>query len=202
VGEIRDRPKGGLGGYIKSLTNKSEVYSLGLNLYRYLVAQKRGLLHSEVDLRAQETLEVLAAVQRETLQKYRDDYLPYYRARLEKLIRVSRAHGIEPVFLTQPTLYGPGIDPVTGVDLAKVKLGEHLNGALMAAVVELYNDTVRQVGEKEQVLVIDLARQMPRDSAYYYDYLHYTEAGADQVAEIVYRDLRPFLSKQFKASPR
>ncbi len=194
VGDIHDQPQAGLGGKLKSLTNKSEIYSLGLNIYRYFVARHRGLHHKEVDLKGQGTLEVSAEVHRETIRKYRDESLKYYRARLEKLIQVSRAHGIEPVLITQPTLYGPGTDPVTGVDLAKIKLGENLNGALMYAVVELYNETLRQVGAQEGVLVIDLARELLRNSAYYYDYLHYTEAGAAEVAEIIYRDLRPFLT--------
>lgn len=200
VGDIQDRPDRSLGGRLKSLTNKSEVYSLGLNIYRYLVAQKRGLHHVEVDLKGQGSLVVSEEVQRETRRKYQDDSLKYYRARLERLIRVCRTHGIEPVLITQPTLYGPGIDPATGVDLAKIKLGENLNGALMHAVVELYNDTLRQVGAEEGVPVIDLAREMPRNSAYYYDYLHYTEAGAVEVAEIVSRELRPLLTKGFGVS--
>ncbi|MFI5355064.1 MAG: SGNH/GDSL hydrolase family protein, partial [Desulfobaccales bacterium] len=178
VGEIHDKPQGGFGGWLKAMTNRSEVYALGLNIYRYFVAQSRGLHHVEVDLKAQGSLDVPAEVQQETRRKYRQESLKFYRARLEKLVQVSRAQGIEPVLITQPTLYGPGIDPVTGVDLEKVKLGENLNGALMYAVVEMYNGTLRRVGSENGVLVIDLAREMPRNSAYYYDYLHYTEAGA------------------------
>ncbi len=198
VGEIHDKPKGGSRGWLKAMTNRSEVYALGLNLYRYFVAQGRGLHHVEVNLKSPGSLDVPAEVQQETLQKYRHGSLRYYRDRLEKLVRVSRAHGIEPVLITQPTLYGPGIDPVTGVDLQKIRLGENLNGALMYAVMEMYNDTLRRVGAENGVLVIDLAREMPRNSAYYYDYLHYTEAGAAEVAEIIYRDLRPFMSERFQ----
>jgi lysophospholipase L1-like esterase len=194
MGRIDDKPHRGLGGRLKSLTHKSEVYALGLNLYRYFVARSRGLHHQELDLKGQGAFEVSEAVQRETLRRHREEYLPYYRARLEKLVRISRGHGIGPVFITQPTLYGPGTDPATGVDLGKVRLGENLNGALMYAVVELYNETLRQVGAKDGVPVIDLARDMPRNSTYYYDYLHYTEAGAVRVAEIIHRDLRQILT--------
>ena len=84
------------------------------------------------------------------------------------------------------------------MDLGKVRLGENLNGALMFAVVDLYNDTLRQVGAAEQVPVLDLARQMPHSSVYYYDFLHYTEPGAREVAEIIYRDLKPILTQQFQ----
>ena len=198
VGYLDYRPRPGFGGWIRSLANRSEVYSLGLNLYRYFVVQRRGLLHREVDLKKEGTLEVPVEIQAETLQRYRRQFLPYYRARLEQLIRVCRENGIEPIFITQPTLYGPGIDPATGVDLGKVRLGENLNGALMFAVVDLYNDTLRQVGAAEQVPVLDLARQMPHSSVYYYDFLHYTEPGAREVAEIIYGDLKPILTQQFQ----
>jgi lysophospholipase L1-like esterase len=187
---------------LKNLSNRvmnhSEVYSLGQNLYRYLVARDRGLHHREIDLKSQETLDrVAAGVREETLSKLHQESLPYYRQRLEKLIVTGRGHGIEPVFLTQPVLYGKGTDPATAVDLATVKLGENLNGALMLEVVELYNEALRQVARRSGAPLIDLAAKMPRDSALYYDYLHYTEAGAVAVAEIVHRELRPLLALKY-----
>jgi hypothetical protein len=178
--------------------NHSEFYSLGQNLYRYVVAQERGLHHQEIDLKAQGTLDrIPEKIQAETLRQYQHQSLPYYRQRLAQLIKICRDHGIEPVFLTQPVLYGQGTDPTTGVNLETVRLGENLNGRLMYEIVELYNQALRQIGLKEHVLVIDLAKEMPRDSAYYYDYLHYTERGAVQVAAIIYRDLRPFLMQKY-----
>ena len=66
-------------------------------------------------------------------------------------------------------------------------------------VLELYNDVVRQRGREAGVLVIDLAREMPKNSAYYYDLMHYTNAGAALVADIVAAQLTPFLAKKFPA---
>jgi lysophospholipase L1-like esterase len=180
------------------ILNHSEVYALGQNLYRYFVAQERGLHHQEIDLKAQATLDrIPEKIQAETLRRYQNQSLPYYRQRLAQLIKICRDHGIEPVFLTQPVLYGQGTDPTTGVNLETVRLGDHLNGRLMYEIVELYNQALRQIGLKEHVLVIDLAKKMPRDSAYYYDYLHYTDRGARQVATIIYQDLRPFLMQEY-----
>jgi lysophospholipase L1-like esterase len=196
--EANRRKAAGLKYLPKWIMNHSEVYSLGQNLYRYLVAQKRGLQHQEIDLKAEPTLErIPEKIRRETMLRYESQSLPYYRERLEKLVRICREHGMEPVFLTQPVLYGRGLDPATGVNLETVRLGENLNGGLMYEIVELYNDAVRQVGQKDQVLVIDLARKMPRDSVYYYDYLHYTDRGAQEVAEIIYQDLRPFVVQKY-----
>ena len=131
-----------------ALLYRSEVYALGQNLYRYFVAQSRGLHHTEIDLRNAGTLDQLpAGTASRMLRDYETNSLPFFAARLEKLVKVCRDHGIEPVLITQPTLYGPGVDPVTGVNLAAVKVGEN-NGGLMFQAVDLYNGVTRQVAQK------------------------------------------------------
>ena len=74
-----------------------------------------------------------------------------------------------------------------------------LNGATAWEVLELYNDVGTAAGKEAVVLVIDLAREMPKNSAYYYDLMHYTNAGAALVADIVAAQLTPFLAKKFPA---
>jgi lysophospholipase L1-like esterase len=182
----------------RALWYRSEVYSLEQNLYHYLIAQSRGLRHSEINLRKVETLEHPSeSSAQQTLQDYRVKSLPFFAQRLEKLIRMARAHGMEPVLITQPTLYGPGVDPVTGVNLASIKVQNNFNGLMMFDFIELYNGVTRQVAQKNGVTLIDLARELPRNSAYYYDYLHYTEPGAAEVARIIDAHLSPFLAARF-----
>jgi lysophospholipase L1-like esterase len=180
-----------------ALLYRSEVYALGQNLWRYFIAQSRGLHHTEIDLRKAGTLDQLpAGTTSRMLQDYETNSLPFFAARLEKLVKVCRDHGIEPVLITQPTLYGPGTDPVTGVDLETIKVGDK-NGRFMFQAIDLYNGVTRRVAQKDGVLLIDLARELPRNSANYYDYLHYTEPGAAAVAEIVDRHLSPFLATRY-----
>jgi len=181
-----------------ALLYRSEVYALGQNLYRYFIAQSRGLHHTEIDLRKAGTLaNIPESTAQKTLQDYETNSLPFFAQRLEKLVKVCRDHGIEPVLITQPTLYGPGLDPVTGVNLSAVKLGDEINGGLMFKAVELYNGVTRRVAQKNGVLLIDLARELPRNSASYYDYLHYTEPGAREVAGIIDAQLSPFLAARY-----
>ena len=45
--------------------------------------------------------------------------------------------------------------------------------------------------------MIDLAREMPKDSAYYYDLMHFTNAGAARVADLIDARLTPFLARKF-----
>lgn len=62
------------------------------------------------------------------------------------------------------------------MDLEAIKVGDG-NGRFMFQAIDLYNGVTRQVAQTNGVLLIDLARELPRDSALYYDYLQYTEPG-------------------------
>jgi lysophospholipase L1-like esterase len=181
----------------RALMYRSEVYALGQNLWRYLIAQGRGLHHTEIDLRKAGTLAPLpAGAASRMVQDYTTNSLPFFAARLEQLVNVCRDHGIEAVLITQPSLYGPGTDPVTGVDLSAIKVGDD-NGSYRFEAINLYNDVTRRVAQGNGVLLIDLARELPRNSAYYYDYLHFTEAGAWAVAEIIDQHLAPWLAVRY-----
>jgi len=47
------------------------------------------------------------------------------------------------------------------------------------------------------VFLVDLANAMPKDSQYYRDLIHYSNAGSEQVAAIIYPALCPFLADQY-----
>ncbi len=46
-------------------------------------------------------------------REYERNYLKEYELRLKERIRLLKNKGIEPVFITQPALYGKGIDSIT-----------------------------------------------------------------------------------------
>ena len=62
-----------------ALLYRSEVYALGQNLYRYFIAQSRGLHHTEIDLRKAGTLDHLpAGTASRMLQDYGTNSLPFF----------------------------------------------------------------------------------------------------------------------------
>jgi hypothetical protein len=61
----------------------------------------------------------------------------------------------------------------------------------MQNVLGLYNDVVKSFSS--QVKVIDLASLMPKSSLYYYDFMHYTNAGCGKIAAILSKELLPYL---------
>jgi lysophospholipase L1-like esterase len=184
--------------FVKSLSPYSEVAALIANLYRSLNAYREGLMHQKVDLKEQGYFDASPEVQ----QKYiaataADHYLRGYESRLRQLVAVSKANGIEPVLVTQPLLAGGGIDDVTGVDLSRVRANPIANGKMWWDSLEVYNDVTRRVGRENGLLVIDLARELPKSSRMFYDFVHFSAEGAQQVANIIYKHLCPVLATQY-----
>ena len=103
------------------------------------------------------------------------------------------------MLVTQPALYGNAIDPATQADLQWLQVDPEtgVHGALAWWLLEEYNDATREVGHNHGVQVIDLARELPKDSRLYVDFVHFSRAGAAQAAEIVARELCPLLQQRF-----
>ncbi len=128
-------------------------------------------------------------------QQYK--YLPGYGERLGALIDTCKQNGILPVFLTQPCLYGYGIDSITGVNLATAKVEDGMNGALLADLLDLYNSKVKEVCTSRAAPVIDLAGLLPKNSLYYYDQTHYTNEGAAVVAKVIAEKMKGILQGRY-----
>src|SRR5205807_800289 len=108
------------------------------------------------DLRKGATL-VLTEKQVAARKQAQVNYLAAYRQRIKALADTCKTYGIKPVFLTQPSLFGRGLDSVTGVDLETFKLGDGFNGRELWEVLELYNDELRAIATEENIPLIDLA---------------------------------------------
>src|SRR5439155_26751055 len=154
-----------------------------------------GFGHGQIDLRTLRRLEHDAANTRITIEKF-SAAVPAFAARVAAIIEECRRHGIEPVLVTQPALNGDAIDPATGVDLSTIQVRGAANGRLWWQVQELYNDVTRRIGRERGVLVVDAAREMPKDSRLFYDFMHYTNEGAVVLGDIVASALLPDLSRR------
>ena len=177
----------------------SEVLNLLLNLSRGWRVQKfNNTSHRMIVLSNDQQLNIPDTVINKRLLDQKP-YLGAYRSRLLQLADTCKAHQIMPVFLTQPNQFGTGKDPLTGANLELFELEPRLNGKLMWGMLEEYNEVVRNLGREKQVPVIDLARLLPKNSVYFYDASHFTNAGAEKVASLVAAALIPLLEKQFPA---
>lgn len=187
--------------FLASLAYRSEVASTTLNLYRYLFPKSVQAVGQrdmgELDLTKLPQKQMTAAEITAILQTHAEKYVPAFEMRLRRLLKVTMDNHILPVLCTQPVVYGPVIDDATGLDLGKIEVVNNTNGAVGWQILELYNNVTRRVGEEEGVLVIDEAREMPKSSRYYYDLMHFSDAGAEKFADIAARALSPYLASKF-----
>ncbi len=176
----------GIKGFVKRLANRSTVVDLGVTLYRSLRIWTAGF-HRENP--AEGDPMPLSGEERLTVARHLQ---PAYAERLRLIIRLLRDGQTIPVLMTQPTVGGVVRDPTTGKDLSRLWYGQFFYQAF-----EIYNDTMRDVAQRENVHLIDLARLMPKDTKYYWDPEHHTDAGVAKIAQLVEAGLLPYLAKKF-----
>jgi GDSL-like Lipase/Acylhydrolase family len=176
--------------FLKSLVNYSETGTLLLSLYRNYLAYRKGLIHKERDP-SQLKIGVTDSLTRKNKIAFQQSYLTPYARRLRELAAESIHQSIIPVFITQPALFGNTLDSTTGIFMGNRMLDGY-DCATDWDVLQLYNDEVRKL-RADGIAVIDLAAAMPKDSKYFYDFMHYTNSGAEKVASILADSLQPII---------
>lgn len=197
----QDQLKKPLPGFVRplwdSLVQRSEVLIYTINFCRFFKAKKSGLTHTLWDFHQINQIDIPADEVPLIILEHKQKYLTPYAERLNKLINISRDNSIEPVLITQPSVFGDLIDPTTGINLARVRTSGW-NGKVFWQILELYNDVMRNMAAARHVGLIDLAREMPKRTEYYYDTYHFSNTGCQKVAEIIFKHLYPLLeNRQF-----
>ncbi len=186
---------------LRGAADGSETVNLLRNLYRGWEARRQGLGHRSVDFRRAQLIDVKPEDEAAILRSHAEALRAFER-RLDGLVQTLSEAGILPILLTQPTLMGGGVDHASQVDSDRVAVPVALadrptNGKVYKRVLEAYNDVTRRYAERRKIQLIDLARMMPASPDYFYDHLHYTVKGAEQVAQIVYREVCAPLQQAF-----
>lgn len=183
----------------RRLLRSSDAFALLDNLRLQWFASQKGLVHGEPiahsTFSAQPDTRALSTEAREQWLAGRNPAcLVGYKTRLQAIIEHCKKLDIRCVLATQAVLYGIGSDDVTGANLATIPVGE-VDGATHWELLERYNQVTREVGLESDTPVIDVGKQLPKSSRYFYDLTHYNLDGAEEVARIIYRDLSKVLVK-------
>ena len=113
--------------------------------------------------------------------------LPLFRRNVERLISVVRSIGATPVFLTQPLLIedSPQWAGVRARSTWMKKEKVHLTGDGYARLLDRFNEVLLDICAHRDAPCLDLAGLVPHSTDYYYDLVHYNDAGAKLIGEIV-----------------
>jgi len=186
---------GSVKSFLKSLLNYSELGRTVFSFYQVSIAYKKGLFHQEIEVKKLVDHPLPDAIFITRLGR-QSQYLKGYKERTDSIIMMCKNAGVQPIFLTQPSLFGSYTDSITGIDMTNKWMNQKdpENSLLQEKVLELYNDVLRS--DSSRIMVIDLARKMPKDSRYYYDFIHFTNEGAEKVAEILAGELEKTILKK------
>jgi hypothetical protein len=118
-----------------------------------------------------------------------------FKMNLQTFIDICQTRGITPVLMTQFNRYKPHPDPKV---LKAMQGFQSDSGIPVREFIELYarfNQAIREVGEKNHVLVIDLANLIPQDKKYIYDVVHLNPRGSKLAAQLIGDRLQPLVAR-------
>jgi lysophospholipase L1-like esterase len=124
--------------------------------------------------------------------------LKEYATNLDRIVGLARAQSIRLVLMTQPTLWRADLDRsaqeslwLGGIGDFQLQSGEpYYSAAVLAEVMRRFNDVLLDVCRVDRAECFDLAARIPKDTTVFYDDVHFTEHGAQVVAEEVATYLR------------
>jgi lysophospholipase L1-like esterase len=171
--------------YILQIEEYSRLMNLLHSFYRSYQAFKLGVKdNAEWHLEAQKVLRPLPQNEMDDILKKHQNAQEAYKRRILEIINICKKNTVKPIFLTQPLLFGEAVDPTTGYDLAKYQV-YIFSGFQYSQKLELYNRTLREICAESHIQMIDLAKLLPKDSKYFFDDMHFSDAGCEKISEII-----------------
>ena len=111
---------------------------------------------------------------------------------LQTFINISRARKITPALMTMANRLKDHPDPfILSLERTTVETGTGLNYKDFKELVDLFNQTIREVAAANGVLVIDLDRKVPKEKELMSDFVHLNDAGSKYVSDIIAAELYP-----------
>ena len=119
-----------------------------------------------------------------------------FAAGLQTIVCTCKAWGIVPVLMTQANRITAHPDPVVATYIGRYGQETGISYQKFKEVYDAFNETIREVGRKNQVMVIDLAREVPQTKKYLYDLVHFNDAGSQLAAQIIAARLKGIMAPQ------
>ena len=113
---------------------------------------------------------------------------------LQTFINLCRARGITPVLMTQPSRLTESPDPLIQKLMRNLEDSQGITYAEFKGAFDRLNRTIREVGAKNQVLVIDLAGEIPPVRDNICDVAHFNDRGSKLVAARIAAGLIPVIT--------
>jgi lysophospholipase L1-like esterase len=117
---------------------------------------------------------------------------------LQTFINICRARSIIPVLMTQASRLTDHPDPPIKKIMYQLEISQGITYGEFKRAFDRLNQTIRDVGAKNQVLVIDLAGEIPPVKENICDVAHFNDQGSRLVAARIAADLNPIITRLAK----
>ena len=118
-----------------------------------------------------------------------------YEMNLQALIDLCQGRGIVPVLMTQANRITANPDPVVAAYIGRSGADPGISYGEFKELYDSFNEAVRRVGQRNGVMVIDLAAEVLANQKYLYDIMHFNDAGSRYAAGIIAARLQPLVVK-------
>lgn len=116
--------------------------------------------------------------------------LDEYSRNINNIIDIAEEKSVRLVFLTQPTMWKPGLSADLDALLWTGGIGKYQRASgspyysvkALSKGMKIYNDTLLQICQERNVECIDLASVLAKDTTVFYDDVHFNESGARKIA--------------------
>jgi len=123
-----------------------------------------------------------------------EQLVPEFTLNLQTFINICRARGITPVLMTMPSRLKDHPDPLIARLMKGLEDQQGITYRDFKGAFDRFNQTIREVGARNQVVVVDLAQEIPQEKEYMSDVAHFTPAGSRLVAQRIVAGLRPLVA--------
>lgn len=119
--------------------------------------------------------------------------LNYYSEQLRRFISTCKSKEVEPIFITQPSLWRANMSVKEVGWLWLDAQGDFMQPnqnyhsvELLDSLLGKINGVTKELARSHQLQCIELDELLPKDSSYYYDGIHFNEKGSEAVASILF----------------
>ena len=127
------------------------------------------LVHVESKFKADEFKQVRGR----KIEVHLDPLVPEFILNLQTFINICRAREITPVLMTMPSRLKDDPDPLIARLMKNLEMQQGITYREFKGAFDRFNQVIREVGAKNQVLVVDIARELPPEKKYMSDVAHY-----------------------------
>lgn len=120
-----------------------------------------------------------------------------FTSNLQLFMDMCWARGITPVLMTQANRFTAHLDSETWEEI-KVMEAQGIRYEHFRELYRGFNQVIRDQGAANQVLMVDLAREILPEQRFIHDPVHFTERGSKLAADIISRELEPVVSSRLQ----